>query len=252
MVTKEKMKQKPKCPLSSGLLSSPTVYRKEKGDSTVLVSSHHLKKSLCQQQAEGFKSCLTHTCIHIQPSRGSQYRYSFVSLKLHHIIIVLINMIIQYNAEQSQQRLTNRTTPTTSLIIARAVPSVGRAPPRVDMKARRAPSPPPKARPCPTIHCCIECFWKQTNKRCQCIYWIWVLFILSIDLTLLTPAMWLLPCRFYRSPMVVVALTGSKPLLRWWCGEECFSVGFHIDFHNVSVPSWLQRQRLLSVCSSTF
>jgi len=49
-------------------------------------------------------------------------------------------------------------------------------------------------------------------------------------------------CRFYRSPMVVVALTGSKPLLRWWCGEECFSVGFHIDFTNVSVPS-MQWQR---------
>lgn len=31
-------------------------------------------------------------------------------------------------------------------------------------------------------------------------------------------------------PMVVVALTGSKPLLWWWCGEECFSVGFHIEF----------------------
>jgi len=65
----------------------------KKGDSTVLVSSHHLKKYLCQQQAEG-NQILSHTHTHIQPSRGSQYRYSFVSLKLHHIIIVLINNMI--------------------------------------------------------------------------------------------------------------------------------------------------------------
>lgn len=62
-MTKEKIKQKPKCPLSSGLLSSPTVYRKEKVTQQFWHLVTSLKKSLCQKQADG-NQILSHTHTH--------------------------------------------------------------------------------------------------------------------------------------------------------------------------------------------
>lgn len=65
-MTKEEMKQKPKCPLRSGLLSSPTVYRKEKVTQQfwyLVITLQTKKKSLCQQQADG-NQILSHTHTH--------------------------------------------------------------------------------------------------------------------------------------------------------------------------------------------
>jgi len=105
-VTKEEMKQKPKCPLRSGLLSSPTVYRKEKVTQQFWYLVITLKKKISLSAASRWKSNLvSHTYTHIQPSRGSQYRYSFVSLKLHHIVIVLINMKQNCHSSVSQTKV---------------------------------------------------------------------------------------------------------------------------------------------------
>lgn len=60
-VTKEEMKQKPKCPLSSGLLSSPTVYRKEKVTQQFWCLVITKKNLFVSSKQMGIKSCLTHT-----------------------------------------------------------------------------------------------------------------------------------------------------------------------------------------------
>lgn len=141
-VTKEEMKQKPKCPLRSGLLSSPTVYRKEKVTQQFWYLVITLKISL--SAASRWKSNLvSHTYTHIQPSRGSQYRYSFVSLKLHHIIIVLINTKQNCHSSVSQTKVRPPLTWHPSESLCRL--SAGRASPlppnRVETTARRAPFP---------------------------------------------------------------------------------------------------------------
>ncbi|PNF33828.1 hypothetical protein B7P43_G08606 [Cryptotermes secundus] len=119
-MTKEEMKQKPKCPLSSGLLSSPTGYHKGKVAQQFQYLVTTLNLFVSSKQME-IKSCLTHTYIH---------------------------------THQPQRRLTNQTTPTTSLTSpptsgpemgpSRPVGRPGTPTPhtRVDTKARRAPSAP--------------------------------------------------------------------------------------------------------------
>lgn len=129
-VTKEEMKQKPKCPLRSGLLSSPTVYRKEKVTQQFWYLVITLKNLFVSSKQMEIKSCLTHIHTHTAESWiAVSLLLCFFEAPSHH------HRSNTYKAELPQQRLTNQSTPTTNLTTLREpLPPTGR---------QGAASPPP-------------------------------------------------------------------------------------------------------------
>lgn len=124
-MTKEEMKQKPKCPLSSGLLSSPTVYRKEKVTQQFwcLVITKKISLSAASRWESNLVSHIhTHTA---ESWIAVSLLLCFFEAPSHH------HRSNKYDAELPQQRLTNQSTPTTNLTpLKEPPPPVGRqAPP---------------------------------------------------------------------------------------------------------------------------